>query len=580
MKIHPRHWLEVAACLATASAFVAPLARAAPLAWTQRAALHAPAGGADAERFGEAVALDGDTVVVGATGTVGASTVMQGAAYVYRERSGFSLEARFQGALGVANQDYGESVGLSGDVVVVGAPHDVVGSLRPGAAYVYERHGVDWTALPTLTASDGASNDEFGASVAIAGDTVVVGAPKASVSGAEARGAAYVFVRNGAGYVLRKKLVASDGLAADQFGGRVAISGSTVLVGDQPFGSNPSGAAYVFERTGTTFSAGQRLTPSRIAPGAFFGAGIALAGDQAVVTAYLGLRNGDRDAYLFVRGATGWVEKTRLTPPAAAPDDFGFAAAVTDDRAFVVALQPTSAAGDVGVGAVHSFERTGSTWTEGALITSSDDQPVDAFGWSIAASKRRLVVGAPLTDLAPGHQQGAAYIFEQDAPVPPDAGPDGSSVDGSAVTSGDDASTSDGAGTSTGGNANAGGAHAGGNTNTGGMHAGGNAGGGSADDASAGGGSGGTSNAIVDAGPTGGAAHDAADAASEGAGARGGGKPSHDDAACSCRLEAATPVRTNQVGGAMVVLLLGAALARRRSPHGVRQISPGVLPLV
>ena len=133
---------------------------------------------------------------------------------------------------GAASDEFGYSVAISGDTALVGALHDTVGSnANQGSAYVFVRSGGSWTQQARLTASDGATNNYFGYSVAISGDTALVGAYYATVSGKVAQGAAYVFVRSGTTWSQQTKLVAPDGAAGDLFGDSVAISGDTALVG-------------------------------------------------------------------------------------------------------------------------------------------------------------------------------------------------------------------------------------------------------------------------------------------------------------------------------------------------------------
>ena len=146
--------------------------------------------------------------------------------------------ARLTASDGAANAYFGYSVATSGNTVVVGAPQAAVsGNSAEGATYVFTQPAAGWTSMiqtATLTASDGAADDEFGCSVAIDGDAVVVGSPDATVDGNFAAGAAYVFVEPAAGWASMTQtaeLTASDGAAMANFGQAVSISGNTIVVG-------------------------------------------------------------------------------------------------------------------------------------------------------------------------------------------------------------------------------------------------------------------------------------------------------------------------------------------------------------
>ena len=159
-----------------------------------------------------------------------------------------------------SNLDYfGESVSISGDYAIVGAEEH--GS--KGAAYIYVRSGTDWSEQEKITASDGANGDYFGCSVSINGDYAIVGAYGDDDKGSGA-GAAYVFVRSGTDWTEQTKLTASDGAASDNFGESVSINGDSVIVsarGDDDKGSG-AGAAYVFVRGGAVWTEQAKLTAS------------------------------------------------------------------------------------------------------------------------------------------------------------------------------------------------------------------------------------------------------------------------------------------------------------------------------
>jgi hypothetical protein len=186
-----------------------------------------------------------------------------------------------------ARDNFGYSVAVSGDTAVVGAYGDGDNGSESGSAYVFRYDGSDWVEEAKLTASDGAAGDHFGFSVAVSGGTAVVGAGRDDDSGSSS-GSAYVFRYEGSDWVEEAKLTASDGAAFDWFGVLVAVSGDTAVVGafgDDDSGSN-SGSAYVFRYDGSDWVEEAKLTASDAAPspsfGARFGMSVAVSGDTAV----------------------------------------------------------------------------------------------------------------------------------------------------------------------------------------------------------------------------------------------------------------------------------------------------------
>ena len=165
---------------------------------------------------------------------------------------------------GAEEDDFGFSMVLSGDTLVVGASYDSNDNgSNSGSAYVFVPSGTTWTQQQKLVASDGAANDDFGISVALSGDTLVVGAALDDDNGSTS-GSVYVFVRSGTTWTQQQKLVASDGVAYDEFGGSVTLDGDTLVVGaalDDDNGS-ASGSVYVFVRSGTSWSLQQKLVAS------------------------------------------------------------------------------------------------------------------------------------------------------------------------------------------------------------------------------------------------------------------------------------------------------------------------------
>lgn len=338
--------------------------------------------------------------------------------------------AKLLAADGAAGDRFGHAIAIDGDTVVVGARFKRIGGTLVGAAYVYQPDpdgSGPWLQVRKLLPTDGGG--EFGISVAIDGDTVLVGAPSNAPGGA-----VFVFGRDVGGadnWGLVKKITAADAASGDDFGAAVALAGDTALIGsprDDDAGSS-SGSAYVFERNqGGVDNWGEvrKLTASDGAQNDFFGASVALDADTAVVGAKL---HGDSTpfsgaAFIFTRntgGANGWGEVKELTASDGGEDqNFGHSVAVQGDTVLVGAPEADSEI--AGSGAVYAFERHHGGldhWGEIRKLTNGDAVSSSDFGWSLALEGDLAVIGSP------GHSQagffsGVAYLFSRR-----DAGPGG-----------------------------------------------------------------------------------------------------------------------------------------------------------
>lgn len=386
------------------------------------------------------------------------------------------------------NEQFGLAVALDGDTLVVGAPHEdsaargVNGdqanndARSSGAVYVFVRNAGVWTQEAYLKASNTGEVDWFGHAVSLDGNTLAVSALFESsdargVNGnqannrAERSGAVYVFVRNATGWTQEAYLKASNTNAGDHFGYELALDGDTLAVGawgegsaatgvngDQADNNAPeSGAVYVFVRNRARWTQQAYLKASNTDAGDLFGGALALQGDTLVVgaggedSAAIGL-NGDQannDAresgavYVFARSAGRWTQEAYLKASNTnAEDRFGLAVALDDNTLAVSARGEGSAVRGVGgdptnngarlSGAVFVFTRSAAGWTQEAYLKASNTDTMDAFGESLALDGNTLVVGANLEDSAArgvnGDQEnneasssGAVYVFERSA---------------------------------------------------------------------------------------------------------------------------------------------------------------------
>ena len=367
--------------------------------------LTANAGTADA-KFGTAVSVDGNTAVIGAPDERGI-----GAAYVFANRAGRWIEqATLVAPAGSEATKFGYDVAISGDTIVVGAPdaEQTAPLAGPGAAHVFIRTGGGWSHEAMLSPSDSKADDAFGFGVAISGDTVVVGANAGTVLPSVDPGAAYVFTRVGNTWSEQAKLTASGGAPDDNFGYSVALSGDTAVVGmpGDAGGALGLGSARVFTRRGTAWTEQATLTVAEALPGEGLGASTSVSGDTVVIGAtgrVIGTNPAQGAAFVFTREGEAWTQAAKLTAPdGTANDMFGRDVTVTDEHVAV------GAHFDDG-GSVYVFRRD-SGW--GAPPTKLRSADGGLFGLSVWMSGPTLISGANFTAVDGKAAQGAAYVYD------------------------------------------------------------------------------------------------------------------------------------------------------------------------
>ena len=405
------------------------------------------------DEFGISVALDGDTAVIGAyhdDHTDDGNTIGNaGSAYVFTKVSGvWSQKAKLIAVDGAANDEFGYSVAVDGDTIVVGARQDDTSN---GAAYVFTEVSGVWKHVAKLTADDGAANDEFGISVAVDGDIIVVGAHQDDDNG-DLSGSAYVFTRDSAGgWRQRDKLTASDGEAGDRYGYSVGVSGDTVVVGAYSNDRNEAntGAAYflripgwtdILDSAATTTShivtdltnnvehtfqvrgmnaAGGGSASARVGGTPTFAipnrpTGFAAdAGDAVVDLSWVDPEDSTIDKYQLLQIIQGGKLTTASTDdPVVWGDGFGISVAVDGNTAVLGAYKDDDAGADSG--SAHVFTRSSSIapWNWAAKLTASDAAANDEFGIAVAVDGDTIVVGAHQNDADDqDNDEGAAYVF-------------------------------------------------------------------------------------------------------------------------------------------------------------------------
>jgi len=375
--------------------------------WTQQAKLVASDAQAT-DWFGSSVAIDGDTVVVGAHAedTGGSSA---GSAYIFtRSGTTWTQQAKIQAGTPQAPALFGYSVAIDGDTVVVGAyMEDVL--VDQGATYIFTRSGTTWTQQARLVASDAQTSDNFGYSVAISGNTVVVGARYEDPGAISDAGAAYIFTRSGTTWTQQAKLVASDAQASDNFGWSVAIDGDTVVVGaylEDPSAISDAGSAYIFTRSGTTWTQQQKIQASDAQATDWFGHSVAIDGDVVVVGAHLEdtVAASAGAAYIFSRSGTTWTQQSKIQASDPENSDwFGWSVAIDGDTVVVGAEREDTVGADAGAAYIfkgNTNYQTGADTPGQQLFTTPG-----TYSWTAPAG----VTAVSVVAIGGGGAGGAAY---------------------------------------------------------------------------------------------------------------------------------------------------------------------------
>jgi len=310
--------------------------------------------------------------------------------------------AKLESGSGDTLDAFGASVAISGDTAVVGAPHlDGFMNMLPGSVYVFVRNGATWTEQAKLMASDAAPTDYFGASVSLDGDTLLVGACCKSL---DLLGSAYVFVRNGTTWTEQQKLLPDDANAENGFGGDLAVFKDTALVGASYayVGTNRAqGAAYVFERNGLVWNLTQKLLADDGMNYERFGTAVALSSDTAIVGAPQNPSDSPEGAgiwsrgaaYVFVRNGLQWDLQQQLVASDPGLDEQFGAAVAISGDAAFVGASGDKNAQNEPRGAVYVFMRNGAFWSETQKFSPSEAS-TNYFGAEISLSPDMALVGA------------------------------------------------------------------------------------------------------------------------------------------------------------------------------------------
>lgn len=367
------------------------------------------------EEFGDSVGISGNHMVVGARWYNQGFTPRVGAAYVFVPNGAdWSLQQMLLAPDAAQDDFFGDAAAIDGDTLVIGAPGDNNPVVDGGSAYVFVRSGTAWSFQAKLLPSDPLQVSSFGGSVSISGDTIVVGGTNISI---------YTFVRTGTTWTQQQRITPSDPQIGQNFGTSVAISGNTLIAGASGDDVNTEGAgggaAYIFIRSGAVWSQQAKLVGDTTVEGDTLGHSVAISGNTAIV----GARNAAHpdfpfagSAYIFVRSGVTWSQQAQLFSSSPGTS-FWFGHAVTIDGDTVAIGNPGDNSLGGFTGAADVFRRSGTTWTHQQFLQAADAGSTEWTGWSIGISGDAIAIGSRYADTIPAVQTGpgAAYVFREGA---------------------------------------------------------------------------------------------------------------------------------------------------------------------
>lgn len=380
--------------------------------WTQSAKLIST-DAANADRFGYSVSLSADRALVGAY-YENQNGTQSGSAYVFdKNGSNWSQTEKLSASDGAATDWFGYSVSLMGNRALIGAYQDDDNGSNSGSAYIYDFNGNNWTQTIKLTASEGNVNDYFGESVSLSVNRLLIGAHRNDDNG-EDSGSAYIFDYNGASWSETTKLIADDGTAFDSFGTVVSLWGNKAVIGtpDENDNGSNSGAAYVFELTGGSWSQTGKLLANDGAATDDFGSAVGVSSGNILVGAFLDDDNGvnSGSAYGYKFDGNNWIQFAKLTAgDGASYDRFAYSVSMFANRALIGVyrddVKGTSS------GSAYIYELNGGSWMQTAKLLANDGSVNDEFGISVSLNGDRALIGAHSNNDT-FEDSGSAYIFD------------------------------------------------------------------------------------------------------------------------------------------------------------------------
>lgn len=366
----------------------------------------ADANGEFGDRFGNSVSISGEFVIIGTPGDVVGVNAYQGSASIYKYNgSSWVFMQKLIDATGAADDNFGNSVNIAGNRVIVGAHNDDIGaSLNQGSVSIFQYNGNSWILMQKITDAGGAANDNFGNSVSISGNYVVVGAHHDDMGANTNQGSASFYQYDGANWILTQKSAEPGGAANDNFGNSVSISGTYAVIGvpgDNVTVSNTNqGSAIMYQFNGSNgWNLTQKLTDNSPATGDFFGTSVSISGNYVIGGAFnddVGTNNDQGSCSIFQLIGSNWVLMQKLYDVYGAPSDlFGSAVSISGNYA-IVGTPFTYVTNRINHGSATIYQRVGMGWQRLQFITDPGGLEHNFAGKAVCIDgvTKRFVIGA------------------------------------------------------------------------------------------------------------------------------------------------------------------------------------------
>jgi hypothetical protein len=352
--------------------------------------------------YGRSVAISGNFAVIGSDGDLVGGNSNQGSASVYEfDGEKWVLRQKLTDPAGNSGDNFGKTVAISGNYLVIGSPGDDVGAnSNQGSACVFRYTGTDWVFLQKLTDATGGATNNFGSSVSISGNFLIAGSPNDNIALNLDQGSISIFQFNGSSWVLKQKISDATGATDDNFGYSVAISGGKIIVG-APFDDysvyTNMGSISFYEYNGSSWVLQEKiqygLAESR------FGNNVSISGNYAIAGApsYVVLGKSAGVAAIYFYNGTDWVQQDVVSAADGENDDnFGSDVSINGNYAIVGAYYD-NVGGNILQGSCTIFSRVGNAWRRLQPVKVPNGEAGDSFGYSISLDQtsKRFIISAP-----------------------------------------------------------------------------------------------------------------------------------------------------------------------------------------
>lgn len=374
-----------------------------------------PNNGASNDNFGTDVDIDGDLMVVGAHKKNAGGLPDAGEVYVYRRVSGqWTLEQNLIADDAAISDQFGTSVSIFGDKIAVGSPNNSEAAFNGGAVYIYKFDNGTWVEEEKILAGDANDSDNFGFSVSLDNDRVLIGCPNNN-GGSPNIGGAYVYDFDGNNWIFTQKLVSTfSEFGGESLGYDVALEGDVAVLGsplDDDAGTD-SGTGFIYRFNGTNWIFEQKLVASDGGNSHSFSFSVDIDGIKVIVGAYGSGNSSSGACYIFEYDGTNWIEEHLFYGASPSSDDWlGYDVAINGETFLASAINDDGKASNGGATHVYRWDVVESEWILELTLYPTDGGNGDDYGSSVAIDQFDIVVGSPFRDLS-GSNSGLAYYYD------------------------------------------------------------------------------------------------------------------------------------------------------------------------